>query len=134
MYRFLAILTICSSLGLQSWRTLFDNFAVNVIGLNGQDIGIIQSVREIPGFLALLIVFILLLIREHRLASISIAILGVGVLLTGLLPTFNGLMITTLIMSFGFHYYETANNSLTLQYFNKTQAPLVMGRMRSLSA
>lgn len=134
MYRFLAILTICSSLGLQSWRTLFDNFAVNVVGLNGQHIGLIQSVREIPGFLALLVVFILLLIKEHRVASISIAILGVGILLTGLLPTFNGLMLTTLIMSFGFHYYETANNSLTLQYFNKTQAPLVMGRLRSLSA
>ena len=30
MYRFLAVLTISSMMGLQAWRTLFDNFAVNV--------------------------------------------------------------------------------------------------------
>ena len=58
MYRYLVALTIAASVGLQAWRTLFDNFAVNVVGLDGQHIGIIQSVREIPGFLVFLIVFV----------------------------------------------------------------------------
>jgi predicted MFS family arabinose efflux permease len=37
-------------------------------------------------------------------------------------------------MSFGFHYFETTNNSLTLQYFTRATAPLVYGRLRSLAA
>jgi len=37
-------------------------------------------------------------------------------------------------MSFGFHYYETVNQSLTLQYFSTHQSPLVMGKLRSLAA
>ena len=128
------VLTICSTMGLHGWRTLFDNFAVNVIHLNGHHIGVIQSVREIPGFLALLVVYFLLIIREHRLSALSVLILGVGVAATGLLPSFHGLILTTLIMSFGFHYFETTNQSLTLQYFNKTEAPLVFGKLRSIAS
>jgi hypothetical protein len=37
-------------------------------------------------------------------------------------------------MSFGFHYFETANQSLTLQYFTQQEAPLVFGKLRSFSA
>ncbi|MDM8542871.1 MFS transporter [Desulfococcaceae bacterium HSG9] len=134
MYRFLIVLTISSTIGLQAWRTLFNNFAVEIAGLEGVHIGIIQSVREIPGFLALLAVFIMLVIREHRLSALSIFCLGLGVAITGLFPSYIGLIATTLIMSFGFHYYETTNQSLTLQYFDKNTSPYVFGKQRSYAA
>jgi predicted MFS family arabinose efflux permease len=57
-----------------------------------------------------------------------------GICLTGLLPSFFGLILTTLLMSFGFHYFETLNQSLTLQHFDIRTAPLVFGRLRSLGA
>ncbi len=134
MYRFLMVLTITSTMGLQAWRTLFDNFAVRVVGLNGDQVGIIQSVREIPGFLALLAVFVILLIKEHRLSALSIVLLGIGVAATGFFPSFTGLLITTVLMSFGFHYYETTNQSLTLQYFEARISPWVFGKLRGLAA
>jgi len=134
MYRYLLVLTVASALGLQGWRTLFNNFAVEIAGLDGSQVGIIQSVREVPGFLALLAVYFLLVIREHRLSALSILCLGIGVGLTGIFPTMGGLVMTTLIMSFGFHYYETTNQSLTLQYFDKETAPVVFGRQRSYAA
>ena len=134
MYRYLMVLTISSAIGLQAWRTLFDNFAVRVVGLNGDHVGIIQSVREIPGFLALLAVFVIMLIKEHRLSAMSVLVLGIGVGATGLFPSFAGLLATTLIMSFGFHYFETTNQSLTLQYFDKNMSPWVFGKLRGLSA
>jgi hypothetical protein len=134
MYRFLMVLTIASTMGLQAWRTLFDNFAVRAVGLNGDHVGIIQSVREIPGFLALLAVFVIMLLREHRLSALSVLILGIGVAATGFFPSFAGLLITTLVMSFGFHYYETTNQSLTLQYFDAKTSPWVFGKLRGLAA
>lgn len=94
MYRFLIVLTISSTIGLQAWRTLFNNFAVEVAGLEGVHIGVIQSVREIPGFLALLVVFMLLLIKAHRLSVLSILCLGLGVALTGLFPSYIGLIVS----------------------------------------
>ncbi len=134
MYRYLMVLTVCSTAGLQGWRTLFDNFAVHTVGLEGSHVGILQSVREIPGLLALLAVYIMMVVREHRLSSVSVFTLGIGVAVTGLFPSFGGLIFTTLIFSFGFHYYETTNKSLTLQYFDKETAPLVFGKLRSYAS
>jgi hypothetical protein len=134
MFRFLALLTISSVVGLQTWRTLFNNFAVEVAHLQGNHIGIIQSVREIPGFLALFAIFIIIFIKEHKLSSLSIITLGIGVGITGVFPSYVGLILTTLIMSFGFHYYETTNQSLTLQYFDKQTSPWVFGKLRSYAA
>ncbi|OQY26940.1 MAG: hypothetical protein B6244_12120 [Candidatus Cloacimonetes bacterium 4572_55] len=134
MYRFLIMLTIASTVGLQGWRTLFNNFAVETVGLEGNHIGMIQSVREVPGFLALLVIFILFFIKEHRLSALAIIITGVGVGMTGFFPSYLGLIVTTLIMSTGFHYYETINQSLTLQYFPEDRSPWVFGKQRSYAA
>ena len=134
MFRFLAVQTIASVIGLQAWTILFNNFAAEVAGLDGGQVGIVQSVREVPGFLALLVVFLLLVIREDRLSALSVIILGFGTALAGFFPSFGGLLATTLIMSFGFHYFETTNQSLTLQYFDAPTSPLVFGRLRSLAA
>jgi hypothetical protein len=134
MYLYLIVLSACSTMGLQAWRTLFNNFAVEVAGLNGQHVGMIQSVREVPGFLALLAVYVIMLIREHHLSALSILLLGLGVAVTGLFPSYPGLLLTTLLMSFGFHYYETTNMSLTLQYFDEKTSPWVFGKQRSYAA
>ncbi len=121
-------------IGLQGYSILFNNYAVEVVGLDGSGVGIIQSIREVPGLLSILALFLLLVLKEHRLSALSIALLGLGTALTGLFPSYIGLAITTLVMSFGFHYFETTNQSLTLQYFSSGVSPLVFGRLRSLAA
>lgn len=134
MYAYLMLLVIAATAGHQAWRTLFNNLAVDEIGINGFQIGVIQSVREIPGFLALLVIYVLFFVREHRLSAISVLLVGVGVGLAGFFPSFYGLIFTTLIMSVGFHYFETTNKSLTLQYFNFEQAPHVFAKQKSWAA
>ena len=49
MYRHLMILGICAGAGLQGWTALFTNYAKEVVGVNGFQIGLSQAVREIPG-------------------------------------------------------------------------------------
>lgn len=134
MYSYLLLLVIAMTIGFQAWRTIINNFAIDEIGINGIQMGIIQSVREIPGFLALLVVYLLYVFREHRFAALNIILLGLGVFLTGFMPSFGGLIFTTVLMSIGFHYFETVNQSLTLQYFNKSQAPIMIGKIKSLGA
>ncbi|MCK4985581.1 MAG: MFS transporter, partial [Desulfobacterales bacterium] len=134
MYLYLVVLTIGSTIGLQAWLTLFNNFAVDVAGLDGNHIGVIQSVREVPGFLALLAVYIIMILKEHRLSALSVLTLGLGLAVTGLFPSYPGLILTTLVMSFGFHYFETTNMSLTLQHFDVVTSPWVFGKQRSYAA
>ena len=134
MFQFLAILMIASHIGLQGWRTMINNFAVEVGHLEGNQIGMVQSIREIPGLLSLLAIFLMLLIKEHKLSALSILLLGIGIGLTGFFPSYYGIIVTTLLMSFGFHYFETTNQSLTLQYFDEQKSPWVFGKLRSYAA
>ena len=134
MFFFLVALAVACSLGFQGWRTLLNNFAVQKVGLTGQEMGMVQGMREIPGFLAFVVIYVLMFISEHRLAALSLVIMGLGISVTGLVPSFYGLLFTTLAMSFGFHYYETVNQSLTLQHFTPIQVPLVMGKVRAAMA
>lgn len=134
MYGYLMLLVIMATAGHQGWRTLFNNLAVDVVGINGFQVGVIQSMREIPGFLALLVIYVLLIVKEHRLAALGVLLVGVGVGLTGVFPSWWGLICTTFIMSLGFHYFETTNKSLTLQYFSLEESSYVFARQKSWGA
>lgn len=134
MYIYLVVLSISSTVGLQAWLTLFNNFAVDVAGLNGRQVGMIQSVREIPGFLTFLVVYVIMVIREHRLSAFSVLLLGGAFTAIGFFPSYYGLLLSTLAMSFGFHYFETTRQSLTLQNFGVKTSPWIFGKLRSLAA
>lgn len=116
------------------WRALLNNFTVEYAGFTGIEIGILQSLREIPGFLAFGVVFLLLIMREQTLALLSLVLLGLGTALTGFFPFEIGLYATTVLMSIGFHYYETINQSLSLQWFEKEHAAHKMGQLLAVGA
>ncbi len=111
------------------WQALLNNFTIEAANFTGVEIGILQSLREIPGFMAFAVVFLLLILREQTLALLSLLIMGLGTALTGYFPTEIGLYCTTVLMSLGFHYYETVNQSLSLQIFAKQEAAYKMGKM-----
>ncbi len=121
-------------LSFATWQALLNNFAIERAAFTGAEIGILQSLREVPGFLAFGVVFLLLLIREQRLAYVSLLLLGLGTAITGAFPTVIGLYITTVIMSIGYHYYETLQVSLSLQWIDKKKAPETLGRIISVGS
>lgn len=130
----LMIMTVAMQLSFAVWWTLIKNFAVEDIAFTGREIGIQESIREIPGFLAFLAVFLLLVMRQQTMAILSLCLLGVGVAATGFFPTVVGLYLTTLVMSIGFHYYETASQALQLQWLPKDSAPIILGRIVAVAA
>lgn len=123
----LLIMAAAAPFSFAIWMALLNNFSIEVASFTGREIGILQSVREVPGFLAFTAVFLLLLMREQVFAVLSLALLGLGITLTGFFPTEYGLYFTTLIMSIGFHYFETVQMSLSLQWFSQELAPRMMG-------
>lgn len=116
------------------WMVLLNNFVIEKAKFTGVEIGILQSLREVPGFLAFTVIYVLLFIKEQRLALFSLGITSLGVLLTGFFPSVIGLYLTTILMSIGFHYFETLSHSLTLQWIDKDKAAHFMGRMLSIKA
>ncbi len=120
----LLLMAMAMAVSLNGWFTLLNNFVVERAAFTGKEIGFLQSIREIPGFMAFAAVLLLPFIKEQNLAFLSLALLGIGTALTGYFPTEYALYATTFLMSLGFHYYETMNQSLTLQLLDKKRAPL----------
>ena len=128
----LFVLAIGSPIAFSVWQALLNNFVVEIANFGGKEIGMLQSLREVPGFLAFTVVFLLLFIRQQNFAIISLILLGIGTVLTGFFPSILGLYITTVIMSTGFHYLETLRSSLSLQWLTKEEAPRVLGKIISI--
>ena len=128
------LFAIAVPISFATWMSMLNNFVVEVASFDGAKIGILQSIREIPGLLAFTVLFVLLMVAQQRLAYISLIFLGIGTALTGYFTNAMGLYITTFIMSLGFHYMETLNQSLTLQWISKEKAPIVLGKVTAVRA
>jgi len=114
-------------LSFSVWSALLNNFVVEVAHFDGVKIGWLQSVREIPGFLAIGVIAVIIFMREQVLGVVSLVALGMATAVTSYFPSFEGLLITTMISSLGFHYYETVNQSLQLQWLDRKKAPQTLG-------
>ncbi|MBN0986759.1 MFS transporter [Amphritea sp. RP18W] len=131
---FLFLLAGAMPLSMGVWMALLNNFAIEKAAFTGVEIGILQSLREIPGFISFGAVLLLVLMREQTLALVSMLLLGLGTAATGFFPSEVGLYCTTVLMSLGFHYYETMNQSLSLQLFSKEEAPHRLGQMVAIGS
>ena len=116
-------------LSFATWNALLNNFVIERAGFTGAEIGILQSLREVPGFMAFAAVFILILMREQTLALASLLLLGIGTAMTGWFPSVIGLYCTTVLMSLGYHYYATMQKSLVLQWTPVEKTPEMLGRV-----
>ena len=123
------IMTVGAGLSWAVWLNLLNNFAIEKVNFTGAEIGILQSLREVPGFLAFTVIFVLAFVREQKLAYISFGLMGFGVLITGLVETNLTFYLATIVMSTGFHYYETISSSLTLQWIDKDKTAEFLGRV-----
>ncbi|MBN7783825.1 MFS transporter [Ponticoccus gilvus] len=123
----LFMMAIAMPLSFATWSALLNNFVIEVADFDGGDIGWLHTVREIPGFLAIGVILVIMVMREQVLALLSLALLGVATAVTAWFPTMGGILFITLFSSIGFHYYETVNQSLQLQWLRKEVAPQVLG-------
>lgn len=120
--------------GFQVWQTLFNNYAVEELGIGPTSVGLVQAVREIPGLLGFLLAFLVLKIPEVRIMALCITVLGVGIILTGGAMALPMLLVATLIMSFGFHFFSASSSSVVLMAVKQHDAPGVLGTLGSIGS
>ena len=123
----LFLMAVAMPVAFATWSALLNNFVIEVAQFDGSDIGWLHTVREIPGFLAIGVIAVLMLMREQVLGLVSLILLGVATALTAQFPSLGGILVITMLSSIGFHYYETVNQSLQLQWLPKDRAPRMLG-------
>ena len=123
----LFLMAVAMPLAFATWSALLNNFVIEEADFTGVEIGWLHTVREIPGFFAIGVIAILLFMREQTLAMVSLTLLGAATAITAWFPNLAGILTITMLSSIGFHYYETVNQSLQLQWFPKARAPQMIG-------
>jgi hypothetical protein len=123
----LCLWAMAMPVAFNTWSALLNNFVIEYAGFTGVEIGWLHTVREIPGFLAVGVIALLLFIREQVLGVVALTMLGVATAITAWFPSFAGLLTLTMLSSIGFHYFETVNQSLQLQWIDKARAPQLLG-------
>ena len=123
----LFMMALAMPIAFNTWSALLNNFVIEVAGFDGADIGLLHTVREIPGFLAVGVIALIIFIREQVLGLVALVMLGVATGITAFFPSMTGILTLTMLSSIGFHYYETVNQSLQLQWIEKARAPQMIG-------
>ena len=130
----LFLMALAMPIAFFTWYALLNNFVKEVAEFDGADIGLLHTIREIPGFLSFLVIFLIILVREQVLGLSSLILLGAATAVTAWFPQLGGIMILTFLSSVGFHYYETVNQSLQLQWLPKDRAPQIMGWLMAMGS
>ncbi len=118
--------------GFSVWRSTFNNFAVEELGITALKIGGIQSIRELPGLIGVGVGLIALFMKEMKILALSMIFLGAGIIYTAFTFNYLNLILATLVMSLGFHYFMVSNTSLILGNFPEKNSGTIMARCSSI--
>lgn len=131
------IIAICGLL-FQIAMTLQSNVQTNFysqqLHLTGNQIGTIQSIREIPGLLSMLLAMAAAFFAEGIMSALCAVIMAIGILLY--IPAHNlpTLVLPTIIMSIGFHLFTPIQSSMILRTAGSGQRASRMGQLNSINA
>ena len=89
-----------------TWQALLNNFAIERAAFTGANMGLLQRIREIPGFLAFGVILVLLLVREQQLFYWIMVLLAAGTAASGCSPSVLGLYVSTVLVVVGLHYLD----------------------------
>ena len=123
----LFVMAMAMPVAFATWSALLNNFVIEVAAFDGAAIGWLHTIREIPGFFAIGVIALIMFIREQILGLVALIMLGAATAVTAEFPQMAGILTVTMLSSIGFHYYETVNQSLQLQWIDKKRAPQTLG-------
>ena len=130
----LFVMAAAMPIAFSTWYALLNNFVIEVASFDGADIGLLHTIREIPGFFAVGVIFVIIFMREQVLGLVSLVLLGTATAFTAWFPQMGGILALTMLSSIGFHYYETVNQSLQLQWIPKHRAPQLLGWLLAMGS
>ncbi len=133
-WRTFTILVFLFAFGFSVYMGVFQNFLRDRLNADELDLGMLESLREIPGLLAALLAGTVYALAESRVAGLGMLITGVGIGLTGLFYRFTPLVLITVFWSIGYHLWATVQSAITLSLAKGKEGGRHLGRMSRVGA
>lgn len=126
--------TVALEFGLGLQRGVFNNFVVEMLHIMPDQLGFVQSVREVPGLLTAPLAVLQGFFRENVWASLCLAITALGLFLHTVALSIPMLIIATLVLSTGFHLFYPVQSSIVMKTSLPEERATKIGRLNSGAA
>lgn len=130
----IAVAAFMWQFGFGMYRAIYSNFLWEELGIHAQQLGFIESVREFPGLITMLMAAVTAAVTQSVLAGFCILLVSVGLVLYSFAGGFTDLIWMTLIFSTGFHLLYPVQNALVLAHAKEGEKGTRMGQFASLAA
>src|SRR5262249_57301889 len=95
--------------GFAVYSCVFQNFLRDVMHSGPLQLGQLESLREIPGFLAALMAGTLVALAEAHVAALGLLLAAIGIGVTGFVSGYAVLVAVTVFWSIGFHLWASTS-------------------------
>ena len=96
------------------YMSIYNNFIVNDIGVEPRQLGVIESIRETPGFLSAFIAALTMHIPSPVLAGIVLLVMSAGIAAISQVHTVGALVFWAVFWSVGFHCWAPVRPAMVL--------------------
>ncbi|MHB0911968.1 MAG: MFS transporter [Armatimonadota bacterium] len=127
--RLLAFTMFSAMFGFGALTAAYSNFAVQALRLGPREIGIVESSRELPGFLIFAVAALTMRLAEPVLASISLWLVAGGVAAYAVVGGMPSLIVFSIIWSTGLHAWMTLQPAMTLALSDEHSRGKRLGQM-----
>jgi MFS family permease len=127
-------LTFLFSFGFSIYLGVFQNFLRDVLQVGPLQLGTLESLREVPGFLTAIMTGTLVALAESRVAGLGLLIAGLGVGASGLMPNYAAVVGVSVFWSIGFHLYASMAPVITLTLAKGQEGGRHLGRMGAVGS
>lgn len=104
----------CLSLGSGIYGSCQYNFITERLQIHPGQLGIVEAIRETPGFLCVIVAAILMAIAEPLVASLGVCVMGIGTGAYAWVKGIPSLILWSWVASLGFHIWQALQSSMIL--------------------
>ena len=102
-------------MGWSIFITVSTNFMVEELHIRPDQLGLLESIREVPGLLTVLIGALVMTVAEPILGAAALLLVAIGYLNYFHVQTIEALVVFSLIGSVGFHLWWPVANTIALR-------------------
>ncbi len=113
---------------------LFNNFIVDQIGIQPHELGYMESLREVPGFLNALFTAIIIYLAPPIVGGLALIVMGIGMAAYSQVNSFSGIVVLSFVWSIGFHAWLPLRSAMTLDYSTGEEKGKWFGQLRSVES
>lgn len=120
--------------GWATYSAIFTNFVSDNLHIHPRDLGLVESLREVPGFLTVILAAVTVRMRESRVTAAALLVLGLGLIGYSGVHSLTSLVAVTMFGSVGFHLFMPLSNGLALGQASEGKGGQRMGQINTAGA